>query len=118
MNTQTINATVVFSSNLGVSYCFQIRADFTQASSPIEVRWGGDYWPTEGDFEPTVFQVADARHDYDEAAQLVYDWNGGEGQDELNSEYEYIETEEAEYDDDQLAAIAEAEADELVALFE
>ena len=112
MNTSIVNCTVVYSN--GGCFCFQLRADFTQAASTIEVRWGDDDLPTKGDFEPTTFQVADARHDYDEAAQTVYEWNGGQGLDELDSKYEYIETEEAEYDDEQLAA----EADELTAIFE
>lgn len=48
----------------------EIRADFTQASSPIEVRYDGKQWQT------TQYQVADAKHEPRNALLLVLDWEG------------------------------------------
>ena len=48
---------------------FLLRADFAQASSPLEV----NYDPDEGDdsWGPTPYQVADARHEPSQAARLA-----------------------------------------------
>jgi hypothetical protein len=46
----------------------EIRADFAQASSPIQARYDG------GDWEPTPYQVADARHRNRTALRLVLRW--------------------------------------------
>ena len=43
----------------------EIRADFAQASSPLQVRYDG------GDWVGTQYQVADARHRPQEALRLV-----------------------------------------------
>lgn len=50
------------------------RADFTQASSPILIgtRHGDE-------FDPTPFQVADARHRPTEAAKLLNRWCRSQG---------------------------------------
>jgi len=47
----------------------EIRADFAQASSPLEVRYDG------GDWVGTQYQVADARHRESEALRLVLEMN-------------------------------------------
>ena len=49
----------------------EIKADFAQAASQIMVRWDSDL-----DWQPTPFQVADARHSPAEAVRLVKNWNG------------------------------------------
>lgn len=49
----------------------RIRANFSQASSQIEVDWAGhDEWTS------TPFQVADARHSPARAIKLVREWGG------------------------------------------
>jgi len=50
----------------------EIRADFAQASSPLEVRYDG------GDWVGTQYQVADARHRESEALRLVLALNENE----------------------------------------
>jgi hypothetical protein len=46
----------------------EIRADFAQASSPIQARHDGGEWVS------TPFQVADARHRRRNALKLVLGW--------------------------------------------
>jgi hypothetical protein len=48
----------------------EIKADFAQASSPIEVCYDGGKW------QMTNYQVADARHDTRQALVLVLGWEG------------------------------------------
>lgn len=49
-----------------------VSADWTDAASPITYRTDG------GEDRPTVFQVADARHDAARAWRLVTDWLDGD----------------------------------------
>jgi len=49
-----------------------VRADFSQASSPIYYATGSDI--ASGDFDNSVFQVADARHSPAKALSLVNQW--------------------------------------------
>lgn len=46
---------------------FEYRADFSQASSNIMVRFHGE----DGDWQATPFQVADARHDRATAERMI-----------------------------------------------
>lgn len=50
-----------------------IRADFAQASSPIE------YMNHNGNWDTTPLQVADAKHDFRRAAVLVNQWHHQQG---------------------------------------
>lgn len=49
-----------------------VRADWANAASPI--RYATDTDIEHCDFDATVFQVADARHDTDAALDLVNEW--------------------------------------------
>ena len=56
----------------------EIRADFAQASCPIQFRLDRSAERRDGDEKdgwlPTPFQVANAAHDADRALALVNDW--------------------------------------------
>ena len=54
--------------NKNTGETIEIRADFAQASSPIEVRYDGGKWKT------TQYQVADTNHDHRKALALVLGW--------------------------------------------
>lgn len=66
-------ATTIVSVKVGKNVVLEIRADFAQASSPIEVRDGMGQW------KPTLFQVASAGHDPIEACKMVNRWFAREG---------------------------------------
>lgn len=57
----------------GKTVLLTFRADFTQASSPIQIGTG------EGGFDSTPFQVADSRHRPVEAAKLLNGWCRNQG---------------------------------------
>lgn len=50
---------------------FNFRADMAQASSPVEVDYGGEW-------DATPFQVADGRHDPARTAELLMAWMKGD----------------------------------------
>lgn len=63
-------ATVTKYQNRTSGATIDIRANFSEATSPIEVRYDGGNWQT------TQFQVADARHDPRNALLLLLKWEG------------------------------------------
>lgn len=70
----------VYEAKVGGDVRLVFRADFAQASSPIEIEG-------EDGFNSTPYQVADARHKVREAADMLNGWcysQGGEawGEDE------------------------------------
>lgn len=51
---------------------FDLCFDLTEASAPVLIRHEGD-----SDFESTVFETADGRHDIDEIAALIIESEQG-----------------------------------------
>jgi hypothetical protein len=56
--------------NTATGSTIELRANFAEASSPIQVRHNGGHWWT------TVFQVADSKHDPRNALLLILHWEG------------------------------------------
>lgn len=56
--------------NRATGQTVEIKADFADAASRIEVRWDGRDW------QATPCQVADAAHDRRKALLLVLGWDG------------------------------------------
>lgn len=56
--------------NTATGMTIELRANFAEASSPIQVRHNDGRWWT------TVFQVSDAKHDPRNALLLILHWEG------------------------------------------